>query len=64
MANLVLKKSIATEMDFVKKRLGDYRAIAAKYPDDLLAAKMIYFYEGQLEVLTNISYILQEESLK
>lgn len=60
MNNLALRKTIVNELDYVKQRLDDYRSIACIDPDNIFAVKMVYFYGGQLDVLTNLSYFFKE----
>lgn len=56
-----IKNSIAFEIGFARQRLSDFRAVVAKFPDDVLAVKMVYFYEGQLEVLNRLFDLVVEE---
>lgn len=55
-----LKKSLDFEIEFALERLADFRALAFNDPDDMLAVKMMYFYEGQLEAFNRMSNFVNE----
>lgn len=60
MNNLALKKAIATELDFVRHRVEVYSSKVSSNPDIISDVKMLSYYQGQLEVLTFLSYFTQE----